>query len=551
MSERYTRLFSLPENLCAEGAPVVIAAGALSKDNETGKVFAQLKLHNIQSKAIQAVTVRLTPFDSAKRPLGEPFEYRYLDLSADGNADFGQKNPIVFPDPAARSFSVSVSEIIFTAGGIWTGCGESWEPFPPAVGLEKDLASGDLVRQFQIQYGENCKYVLQRERGLWRCSCGILNREDEQICLSCGNTAEILAAVDIEQLKTDCERRLESERQRAEKYQRKAEAERLASSRKMKIGIIAASIVVVAIFAIAQISSYMTKNSSYNSALALVEEGQYDEAIEKFTELGDFKDSEDQIELARNEREYSNAVKLLEDEDYDDAISAFKRLGDYKDSADLAIKAQETENESVYQEALSLLGRPVTEENNEGFIRARELLASLDGYADSADIVKELDEEQKSYSLARREYIEEGNVKHFIEVANTNKYLLVPEYIEALLNFFDPYIGNWEYLSGDASVLSYNSAEKNYTSIVVKLEFKEGIPVFVLRDKDKMDSRGWIIYFSMNLDDPENFQVETTNNLYFRANYSMELTPQDTLIISAETDDGIVTTCEYQRAAQE
>ena len=35
MSERYSKVFSLPENLYAEGAPVVIAAGALLKDNQT------------------------------------------------------------------------------------------------------------------------------------------------------------------------------------------------------------------------------------------------------------------------------------------------------------------------------------------------------------------------------------------------------------------------------------------------------------------------------------------------------------------------------------
>ena len=32
MSERYSRLFKLQENLYAEGAPVVIAAGTLLKD---------------------------------------------------------------------------------------------------------------------------------------------------------------------------------------------------------------------------------------------------------------------------------------------------------------------------------------------------------------------------------------------------------------------------------------------------------------------------------------------------------------------------------------
>ena len=40
MSERYSKLYVLPENLYAEGSPVIIAAGALLKDNQTGRVVA-------------------------------------------------------------------------------------------------------------------------------------------------------------------------------------------------------------------------------------------------------------------------------------------------------------------------------------------------------------------------------------------------------------------------------------------------------------------------------------------------------------------------------
>ena len=57
MSERYSRLFSLPTNLYAIGSPAIIVAGALLKDNQTGKVLAQLKIQNITTNPIKAVTV--------------------------------------------------------------------------------------------------------------------------------------------------------------------------------------------------------------------------------------------------------------------------------------------------------------------------------------------------------------------------------------------------------------------------------------------------------------------------------------------------------------
>ena len=70
MSERYSRLFTLPENLYAAGSPVVIAAGALLKDNQTGKVIAQLKMRNISPKPIKAATVSIHPLDTVGNPLG-------------------------------------------------------------------------------------------------------------------------------------------------------------------------------------------------------------------------------------------------------------------------------------------------------------------------------------------------------------------------------------------------------------------------------------------------------------------------------------------------
>ena len=79
MSERFSKLFTLPENLYCPGAPVMIAAGAIQKDNETGRVLGQLKLKNIQDRSIKAVKVAVSPFDTAGKPLGGPIEHQYLE----------------------------------------------------------------------------------------------------------------------------------------------------------------------------------------------------------------------------------------------------------------------------------------------------------------------------------------------------------------------------------------------------------------------------------------------------------------------------------------
>ncbi len=99
MSERYTRLFTLPGPLYAQGSPLIILAGALLKDNQTGRVLAQLKLKNVGTKSVKAVKVSVTPLDAAGMENGQPVEHQYLDLHAARDGEFGQKEPIPFPIP--------------------------------------------------------------------------------------------------------------------------------------------------------------------------------------------------------------------------------------------------------------------------------------------------------------------------------------------------------------------------------------------------------------------------------------------------------------------
>ena len=120
MSERFTRLFALPAVLYAEGSPLLLEAGALLRDNESGRLIAQLKLKNLGEKAVQAAKIRLWPQDPAGRPLGEPLVYNYLDQSAGRGDSFGAKIPIPVAEPATRSFRAELEEVIFADGSLWT-----------------------------------------------------------------------------------------------------------------------------------------------------------------------------------------------------------------------------------------------------------------------------------------------------------------------------------------------------------------------------------------------------------------------------------------------
>lgn len=120
MSERYTRLFALPENLGVEDCPVVISAGALLKDNITGNVLAQLKLRNLSPQEVKAVTVRINAYDIAGTELDGVDAFSYLDLNIPLDGEFGSQTPILLPDADTRSLTIDILTVAFADGTIYS-----------------------------------------------------------------------------------------------------------------------------------------------------------------------------------------------------------------------------------------------------------------------------------------------------------------------------------------------------------------------------------------------------------------------------------------------
>lgn len=337
MSERYSKLFSLPENLYAEGSPVIIAAGALLKDNQTGRVIAQLKLRNISSKAIKAATVSLSLMNTAGNPLEESVRYEYLDLSSTRDTDFGSKSAIPLPDASTRSFSVAVAEVIFTDNSVWNANDAAWETLKSPEALTSRL-DGEMVKQFRIEYGSGAKNFFLEQKDLWYCVCGAVNRREETICHSCRKPIYDLRNIDLEALKESKEQRVAREREQAAKK---------AAATQKNIKVLATVLVVAAVFFIVAsfVNEAIKKNNAYNEAALLMEQGKYEEAIQAFSALDGYKDSAEQIQSAKNsiadmERatEYDRAIQLLESgksENENEAYYLLMELGDYQDAKNL------------------------------------------------------------------------------------------------------------------------------------------------------------------------------------------------------------------------
>ena len=389
MAERYTRLFSLSENLYTTGAPVVIAAGALLKDNQTGKTLAQIKFKSISEKQIKAVKISVSAFDVAGKELEGVAEYQYLDLTATRNSEFGQKQAVPLPDAVTRSFEVKCTDVVFGDGTVWNALTNAkWLPLPTQASITSQL--GDLAAQYQRDTSPKSKFIPLEYEDLWRCSCGEINRNGEYMCHSCRNQKEqMLAALDIDALqqrKLDYEQaQVEQERASAEAAAKKAAADKVKRAKTMKLAAVAVLVVVLALLA----TELIIPTIRYNKALAVMEAGRYQEAEQLFIALGDFKDSEGKSvecykahEESEKRSNYNNAIALMNAGEYEKAISAFSELANYEDSAERIEECKTAILDDKYNDAVALMDEGKYEEAITAF-------EELGNYGDSSKKINE------------------------------------------------------------------------------------------------------------------------------------------------------------------
>ena len=184
----------------------------------------------------------------------------------------------------------------------------------------------------------------------------------------------------------------------------------------MIVGIIAAIVVLAGIGVLVYFLTAPMRG--YDHAMKLKESGSYQEAIEIFTELGDYEDSADQITDCR----YLAAVKTMTDGDYDKAIEKFTALKGYKDSEDQItecryLAAKELMDAAEYDQAIEALTalkdykdcpeliNECNYQKAEAYVaegkhsEALELYTALDQYKDSADKVNLC-----HYEIAKKDY---------------------------------------------------------------------------------------------------------------------------------------------------
>ena len=187
---RFNIVFDMGKPLYAKDTKIVIEKAVLTKDNETGKVFAQIKMKNVLAKTLIAVKAVLTGYDVSGERIEEK-EFTYLDLAVNQGREFGQKTPVEFQNSTVRSFNIKITETVYSDGSKLTGTESEYYPVPEPESLTRKLRAAE-IKQYKQDNVESAKYVVTDFFDLWICTCGKMNTIDNDSCYDCGASRENL-----------------------------------------------------------------------------------------------------------------------------------------------------------------------------------------------------------------------------------------------------------------------------------------------------------------------------------------------------------------------
>ncbi len=419
---------TIKTNIYKEGSPVVISSGTLNVDED--KAYAVLVFNSISSLPINDILIDLHVFDRANIEIEVIRDYVYITDSLKRGESFGGDFEIPISSSSSKTISVAIRKVSFEDESVWTGSNSIlFENIPDIVSLDKVFEDKELIEQFQRDFkksmakieGVKAEVVPFEYKDLWICSCKGVNHKDEEECYICNasfmpqkeylqDKEQIIS--NLEEYKKDLEEKARIAKEEAIK---KAEAERLAKeeaerreqerlyaekvaaakrkARRITIIVTSAILAVIIVVFIYILNTFLIPENRYNAALALMESGEYDNAITAFSALGEYSDSKDKIIEAK----YQKGQSELSAGNYETAVEIFTTLTESRDVADDL-------NEANYQIAQALY--------NEGnFIEALSAFEKVEGYKDSSDIIGAI-----SFELAKI-YINDGNVEQVVTLS--------------------------------------------------------------------------------------------------------------------------------------
>ena len=228
-------------------APINIEEVALLQDSVDKNMLGRIKFVNYSKQSIIAIFVRLRAANIAGESISLDKErFIYQDMKMSSGELYGNRIPISLPADA-RYFSVQLEKVVFDDGEIWDATnGVTCKISQKQIQVPEEVV-GKVKKELE-KYFNNVNYVryfYEEGQDFWGCTCGRINRDDNEICPFCNNSRRSQISYLIpEKMDVLIAKKEQEERDRSfqiQQEQLREEAER----KKKKTTMIVTSVVVI------------------------------------------------------------------------------------------------------------------------------------------------------------------------------------------------------------------------------------------------------------------------------------------------------------------
>lgn len=299
--DRYSTLWRMPENMYSPDSPVIVRAGAILKDNETNSILIQLKIENISDLIIRSLKINFNLFDIEGNVIQSDINHQYFNVSAGYKDTFGQNSPAVVNNKEICSFEITGIVVMFDNTN-WTNT-EKYHTVSNPEDYIMQITKLEMFSKFIAETHYNLfwkKHSAEKEK--------ISNTITE--LYSHTQSSPELAKIKINEYTAilNVPRKADSDFTETEKFllsdientiqslnNEKTAHKKEVKSKRIKVVFISLAIVFVSIAALIVGIFFMLINTGYNTAIASLNNGNYEGAIADFEVLGNYKDSEDKL----------------------------------------------------------------------------------------------------------------------------------------------------------------------------------------------------------------------------------------------------------------
>ena len=413
-----------------DGSPLFICCANLYKENDSDKLFANVKFINIQPEILTSIRIDIICYGIIRNEISRIENYTFENLNAKRNECFGDENLIPIENSETMAIDIILKSASDSDGEEWIN--ESSQAFNIPI-KQNSISSymGRYFGKFRDLWSEKglpddkLLYAPQIGTNYWLCVCGTFNWPVEETCCECGAELEwLLESTDVSTMNQN-ENFLKHQSNETESLTTKTEnispkkqnnslntqpkpsktSKRKKVKAKSKKKKITAFTIILLIIAVLTFCTYyfLIPASNYYHATALISEGKYDQAIDALSKLNGYGDSEQEILRAK----YLKAKTLFSNEKYLSAAEIFSQIN-YSDSSEKYLESMYKYGEYLYSQ--------------KDYISALKTLINLDGYENSEKLAKKVEDSlmSKASALYNKKHYSEAS-ELFMQIYNITK----------------------------------------------------------------------------------------------------------------------------------